>query len=439
MIVDWQTYYDAAKKCHNLADDLRRTDKPVHLAVKGNCAGMAGDAPGCKEWGKAYDTAAQQTMQACSSLANALTNYGAALYAMGYHYGIANKSNPAPSRPDISQVGEYNVVIPTSVADNGIGFDNHGSVKEFFDKLVAKVLSSFGKLPNGDASKLSQAHTTWDNFSKDPIITGASATISQISAMFNGMDDPQNLQLIQDHFTTLKTGADTVATAAKNVASPIGDYHDATVALGNSTASEINTLEASLAITAVAGVALALFSLGTSAVVAEGAIDVDIATTLNAIQTAFRGSQMARVIGLTALAAGAVGVVDAFHAVPALDLEKAITKLAAIIAMKVLIDDDDTKRTYEPSPKHGPKQRGNAAPAPTHPQETLDNSVQVGDNSTRRVGYDPQTGEFDVFDETYNDSEIYHGHQRTWDQLRQDMKNALVKAGVVNTRGKPIK
>ncbi|WP_067674288.1 hypothetical protein [Nocardia miyunensis] len=180
MIVDWQTYYDAAKKCHDLADDLRRTDKPVHDAVKGKCAGMAGDAPGCKEWGKAYDTAAQQTMQACSSLANALTNYGTALYAMGYNYGIANKSNPAPTRPAINQVSEY-------------------------------------------------------------------------SAMFDGMDDRQNLQLSQDHFITLKNGADTVATATQNVASPIGNYHDATVALGHDTSSAINTLETTIVVTAVVG------------------------------------------------------------------------------------------------------------------------------------------------------------------------------------------
>ncbi len=168
MIVDWQIYYDAGKKCHDLADELREADKPVHVAVKGDCAGMAGDAPGCKEWGQAYDKAARQTMQACSSLANALTNYGAALYAMGYNYGTANNSKPLPDRPNVSQVGEYQVTIPSSVADNGIGFADHGGVKEFFDKLVAKVLSAFGKLPNGDATKLDKSHTTWNTFATTP-------------------------------------------------------------------------------------------------------------------------------------------------------------------------------------------------------------------------------------------------------------------------------
>ncbi|RDI64549.1 hypothetical protein [Nocardia pseudobrasiliensis] len=341
MIVDWQVYYDAAKKCQDLADELRRADKPVHEAVKGECVGMAGDAPGCRQWGEAYDKSAQQTMQVCSSLANALTNYGAVLYAMGYNYGIANKSDPPPPRPNTSQVGEYKVSIPSSVGDNGIGFDHdHGGVKEFFDKLIAKVLAAFGKLPNGDRSKLDKAHTTWNTFANHESVVGAAGRIATISALFDGMDDATNRQLLQDHFATLKTGADTVATAGQKMAAPVQEYHDATVALGSETSSTINTLELSIAVTAVLGGALALFSLGTSAVAAAAAIDADVLATISAIQASYRASQMVRVIGLTSLAAGAVGIVDAFHAVPSIDLEKAINNLASIIAMKVIVAAD---------------------------------------------------------------------------------------------------
>lgn len=49
MYVNWQTYYDAAKKCQDLAGELRAADKPVHDAIKGKCAGMAGDAPNCRQ------------------------------------------------------------------------------------------------------------------------------------------------------------------------------------------------------------------------------------------------------------------------------------------------------------------------------------------------------------------------------------------------------
>jgi hypothetical protein len=122
--------------------------------------------------------------------------------------------------------------------------------------------------------------------------------------------------------------------------------------------------------------------------------------------------------------------------------ELGATALAAIAALSVASvagdSASDEQRTYEGSPKHGKEQRGNAAPEPTHGQETLDRSVSIKPTTTRRVGYDPDTGEFDVFDETHPGSGIYHGHQRTWDQLSQDMQNALVKAGVVNRKGKPL-
>ncbi|MBY8854976.1 hypothetical protein K7711_00635 [Nocardia sp. CA2R105] len=338
MIVDWQIYYDAAKKCHDLADDLRRADKPVHQAVKGECTGMAGDAPGCKEWGQTYDKSAQQTLQACSSLANALTNYGSVLYAMGYNYGVANKSNPAPSQPSIPQVGEYRVQLPSSVADNGIGFTDHGGVKAFFDKLVAKVLSAFGKLPNGDATKLDKAQTTWNAFANHATITGAASQISAISAQFDNMDDATNRQLVQDHFTTLKTGADTVSTAAKAMSGPVGDYHGATVALGHDISSKINTLELTIAVIAIAGGVVALFSLGAAAAPATAAIEADAIATVEAIETTYQASSMTKVIGLASLTAGAVGVIDAFHALPSIDLDKAVKNLAVIIAMKAIID-----------------------------------------------------------------------------------------------------
>jgi len=270
VIVDWQVYYDAAKKCHDLAADLRDADKPVHAAVKGECAGMAGDAPGCKEWGQTYDHAAQQTMQTNSSLANALTNFGCVLYANGYNYGIANNSNPPPSLPTMDQVGQYQVTIPTSVADNGIGIHHDGGVEEFFDTLVSKVIGKFGKLPNGDVDKLAKADSTWATFAKHPTITGASVRISAISDLFDGMDDRANLQLIQDHFGTLRTGADNVVTTAQNMAAPVADYHTGTVSVSNSISSAISSSEWA--------------------------------------------------IGLTAAVAGAVGVIHAFDEVP--DLEK---------------------------------------------------------------------------------------------------------------------
>ncbi|MEV0356860.1 hypothetical protein AB0H71_12430 [Nocardia sp. NPDC050697] len=154
------------------------------------------------------------------------------------------------------------------------------------------------------------------------------------------MDEGTNRQLIQDHFATLKFGAESVGAAGTTIAAPISDYQAATIDLGAKTTSEINKLELSIAVTALVGGALALFSLGTSAAGAAAAISADVALTVNAIQASYRTTQMVRVIGLASLAAGAVGAVDAFHAVPEVDLDRAITGLAALIAIKVFADDD---------------------------------------------------------------------------------------------------
>ncbi|MDR7169520.1 hypothetical protein J2W56_003261 [Nocardia kruczakiae] len=353
MNVDWQIYYEAAKRCHQLADDLRKADKPVHDAVKGTCVGMAGDATGCAEWGKTYDEAARKTLQASASLANALTNYGAVLYAQGYNWGIANKSKPAPHKPNTSQVGEYTVNIPSSVHDNGLGFAHSGGVKAFFDKLVAQVIEKFHKLPNGDAAKLKTAHETWNTFASHETVTGAAAQISAISGLFDGIDDATNRQHIQDHFTTLKTGADSLATAALNVSAPVGKYHDATLSFGQDTAHKINWLEAGVAAAAVAGIALAVFTVGMSVEVSGEAIAGAVTATIGAIEESFSASALAEIFGYTALVAATAVTIKAFDAFPG-DLEKVAANLAAIIAMKVLIDGGEhTQPSDQPDFRHG--------------------------------------------------------------------------------------
>lgn len=50
----------------------------------------------------------------------------------------------------------------------------------------------------------------------------------------------------------------------------------------------------------------------------------------------------------------------------------------------------------------------------------------------RLVGIDPQT----KIDCTTD--ELYHGHVRSWEELHQDMKNALIKAGKTNRKGKTL-
>lgn len=85
---------------------------------------------------------------------------------------------------------------------------------------------------------------------------------------------------------------------------------------------------------------------------------------------------------------------------------------------------------------HGKTDTPVKSKGPTNGQEALENSVQVKPTSPRRIGVDPDTNEFVVFDRTGGD--VYHGHVRPWDKLHQDMKNALIKAKKADNKGNTL-
>ncbi len=104
---------------------------------------------------------------------------------------------------------------------------------------------------------------------------------------------------------------------------------------------------------------------------------------------------------------------------------------------------------FESIKKHGKKskkgRKGKIASAePTNAKDMLENrTLELPNNlnkkNKRLVGWDKETGEFAIFDETHRNSGIFHGHQRTWKQLGADVKALLKKQGIVNKKGKIIK
>ena len=89
---------------------------------------------------------------------------------------------------------------------------------------------------------------------------------------------------------------------------------------------------------------------------------------------------------------------------------------------------------FEGNPKHGAVARGRASAAPKNGQAALDTSVDIGQNTTRRVGIDYDAGEFVVFDEHV--AGTFHGHVPSWGDLSQRMQSALQKAGMADRRGR---
>lgn len=88
---------------------------------------------------------------------------------------------------------------------------------------------------------------------------------------------------------------------------------------------------------------------------------------------------------------------------------------------------------FDAASYHGKTDTPVKSKGPSNGQVTLEHSIQVKPTSPRRIGVDPDTNEFVVFDRTRGD--VYHGHVRPWDKLHQDMKNALIKAKKVDSKG----
>lgn len=87
---------------------------------------------------------------------------------------------------------------------------------------------------------------------------------------------------------------------------------------------------------------------------------------------------------------------------------------------------------YEDAGYHHANSRGKKSPAPKDGQGALDHSVQISNESPRRIGV--SEGEIVIL--TRHGDGLFHGHVRLWNQLMPEMKNVLEKAKLVNGKGK---
>ena len=101
------------------------------------------------------------------------------------------------------------------------------------------------------------------------------------------------------------------------------------------------------------------------------------------------------------------------------------------------------RRQYAPNVKHGPIARGIIARAPVNGQDALDYSVRIKPTARVRVGVDYDDRSFVVlrfhemgeFRDTLN-YEIFHGYSLDWWKLDQEQRNALMRWGLADLRGR---
>lgn len=93
--------------------------------------------------------------------------------------------------------------------------------------------------------------------------------------------------------------------------------------------------------------------------------------------------------------------------------------------------------------KHGIEARGRISREPRDGQEALDMSVAIKPFAPVRVSIDYEEAVFVVlryhmpgsYPEQPNDT-VFHGYSVGWQQLPQEMKNALIRAGMADRRGR---
>lgn len=93
---------------------------------------------------------------------------------------------------------------------------------------------------------------------------------------------------------------------------------------------------------------------------------------------------------------------------------------------------------FKKNPKHDAGVRGgfiSDGPDDVTGSKLLDEAVDQGGGSARKLALDGDR--FVVFDETNAHTGEYHGHYRDWDELNDKQKSALMKAGVVDRKGRP--
>ncbi|MGQ4601643.1 hypothetical protein, partial [Nocardia sp. R6R-6] len=335
-VIDSDMYFDAAKKCHALANDICLALGPLHRALVNECGGMAGDHENSKNWATVYDQNAHDIVTLAATLANALQRFGDVLDANGYNWWNSNRSKasgPEPALPTESEpLYDSGMALPTTAqGDNGAGIETS----------ITGLLQRVGKIPNGNVTKLGIAKDAWQRFADNADITGASDRIKGINAKFAGNSNP-HIHNIEEKLNTLDRAAQLVAEASKAMVGPVNDHHEALGKMRDEIQSAVAQAGAEIAaaigitIAIAAIAAIATVGAGSAAAAAGGAVVTAeiIESTAVLIRTTVSVSRLLVIFGSVVTVGSAVG---AFSAIPNLTANGINAALASIAAMTVKI------------------------------------------------------------------------------------------------------
>lgn len=116
--------------------------------------------------------------------------------------------------------------------------------------------------------------------------------------------------------------------------------------------------------------------------------------------------------------------------------QDAPTKSTSLADQASQFESETDTLVYEDAPYHKEHVSGRKSPRPKNGQKALNQSIEIASTTPRRTAIDFENHEFIIFDQTEENSRKFHGHVRPWEELPIKAKNALIKAGLVNRKGK---
>ena len=416
------------------ADACRTANQITALAVEAlsdrllGTGGMAGNDTTSGEFARAYDTSAAAALDALSDLTHAFIGAGRLLAATGDNHAAAETAS-AGTRVAAYVGGSLDEdsfvrISPTSPPSS------LGAQEPSLGRVDAWILDQIEGFvwPGADVDRLRTASAAWRRCAASVARLDEHVDVAVVLLERQRSPEiPLAVAALEKLSTVIADTAwqvDLVAKACEEYAAAVEDTHDRTRALLKE-----------LAQMAIEGVALSAVIAGISGGLGGGAAAAAAVARIKAYAPRFH----ALLVGLRATTATAAARLRSAH-----------DELVALRArvekfLKIPVRDErgsfmlpgGGRPVFEASPKHSFRTVGRGSPGPRHGQEVLEDSVPINASTTsRRVGYDSTTGDFVVFDE--HEHGAFHGHVRDWAGLTHQMQRALIDAGVVSRKGRPI-
>ncbi len=396
-----------------------------------DCSGMAGHAPdkAALAFAPHYQKAAVAAWQAFRA---SVTSTGGIALCLGktagnylnadHHSTITVTGIGPPTQAGIPLFGSHTqVVTDKTVPPPSSALGSDGS----------SLPGPLAKLwPTADTGKLRNAATAWRD-AHDRLSTIAGRLSTAIGTATEG-SDTSDAEAIK-HVWSRVYGPCNDSTVLSALIDLCGGIARACTDYANAVDHARHKAEGALGGAGIVGLVVAgaglIFTPATG-----GASDAGAATVNMVMAMSIMAPIMAALVAtVAAIALGAL----ADHIVQA-------AEESAAHAPKVKPSDADfhPNGDYEAGGKHKPTKtttsRGDNSAEPSDGQEALDHSVQVKGTSPRRVGVDADSGEIVVLDQTHPGQDIYHGHVRSWKDLTDQMRNALIRNKLTDRRGKVL-